>query len=164
MRKLKSFISHISLRFVGLFFAAFLGGMSAQMLMTFTPAWAETIWESYFSIRDPSTNNFGIQAFAQNGGTALKFLDKNGTERIQIGTYGPGPDQGNPLLALSDDKGKIRALLRLEGKYQSPTLVLKDSDSKVRFIVGLENELGEEPYMTTYDSSGQQTIRFNKLK
>ena len=150
----------------GFFLCAFLGGMTAQMMFVALPAQAlEKQWERFFMIQDKENNPFGIQTYTQNGGTAQKYFDPRGQVRMQIGTYPNGtPEAGQPLLAMTDENGNDRSVLRLRGERQVPVLVFKDANNKDRLIMGLEDSLGEEPYLTTYDSSGQPLVRFSKLR
>lgn len=160
----------LSWRLAGFFFFAFLGGMAAQMLIHVAPVLAsQQVWGRILVVNDPETNRYGVQTFVQRGGTAQKFHDPAGIGRLQMGTYGSNPDgntgeQGMPMFALSDSQGRVRVLLRLRGESQTPVLIFRDSDLKDRMVLGLEDNAGQEPYLTTYDSSGQQTVRFNKLQ
>ena len=153
------------LRTAGFFLCAFLGGMAAQLLLTAVPAQAlgASSWERFFMVKD-ADNPFGVQTFVQNGGSASKFFDPSGQVRLQMGTYPTGPDAGMPLIALTDEKGKMRVILRLRGERQVPVLIFKDAQERDRLVMGLEDVIGEEPYMTTYDAAGQPIVRFNKLR
>ena len=154
----------MSVRTAGFFMSAFLGGMVAQGLMVAAPAFAEKAWGRFFAVVDV-TNPVGIQTFVQNGATVQQFHDPSGNVRLQMGTYGAKGDLGNPMITLLDDKGQQRILLTLRGTAQLPALILRDEKMKDRVILGLENTgLGQEPFMSTYDSSGVETVRFNHLK
>lgn len=149
---------------VGFFLCAFLGGITAQLIISTAPAQAfGESWQRFMTIKDEE-NPYGVQTFVQRGGTAQKFFDPSGQVRLQMGTYPNGPDAGLPMIALTDEKGRIKVVLRLSGERQVPTLAFKDGNGKDRLIMGLEDMMGEEPYLTTYDSSGQPLIRFNKLR
>ncbi len=147
-----------------------MGGMAAQMLISVAPVLAsQQVWGRILVVNDPDTNRYGVQTFVQRGGTAQKFHDPAGIGRLQMGTYGSTSDgatgeQGQPMIALSDSQGRVRALLRLRGEQQSPVLIFRDSDMRDRMVLGLEDNASQEPYLTTYDGAGQQTVRFNKLQ
>lgn len=154
----------VQARTIGFFVSAFLGGMAAQGLMAASPAFAGKAWERFFAVAD-TTNPAGIQSFVQFGATVQQFHDPSGKIRLQLGTYGAKGDSGSPMIALVDDQGNQRVLLTLRGAKQLPVLILRDVKMNDRVVLGLEaSGLGEEPFMSTYDASGAETVQFNRLQ
>jgi hypothetical protein len=148
----------------GLFLFAFLGGMTAQLLLSVAPVLAEQrVWNRYFAVSD-ATNTRGVETYVQNGATAQKFNDAEGRVRIQMGTYSGEEDKDMPMFALSDKDGAVRLLVRLRGQRQTPVIIMRDGDMRDRIVLGLEDGFGEEPFLATFDASGQQTLRFSKLQ
>lgn len=101
----------------------------------------------------------GAQLAYSGEGTPVLFLfDKNGKPRAEIGTYG----DGLPCVVLMDEQSRAVGLFRLAGANQSPVLVMK-SDGRDRMIMGLNmNGPGHEPFLVTYDESGQKKEIFGK--
>lgn len=65
-----------------------------------------------------------------NGGAVLNLLSARGDLRLQLGTYDGSvvaSEKGLPLIGLSDNSQRLRLLLRVAGKNESPVLVFKDT-------------------------------------
>ena len=93
----------------------------------------------------------------------------DGRQRLQLATYDGSyskAEKGQPLIGFSDNKGKLRLLLRLAGANESPAIVLKDTNGKDRLVMGLAlNDAGEEPYIYFYDQQGKRkNVVWNLMK
>ncbi len=112
--------------------------------------------ESFFAVSD-AKNPKGVNTYVSDGQGGQIFYGENGLMRLQMGTYnGPG-ERGLPLLALSDNGGHIRMLLRLAGDNESPVLIMKDKKGSDRLVMGLGlSDAKQEPFLSITDSSGHR--------
>ncbi|MCB1591777.1 MAG: hypothetical protein KDI90_04915 [Alphaproteobacteria bacterium] len=73
--------------------------------------------------------------------------------RIQMGSYPGTRERSQPLIGLHDEKERLRLLIRLAGREDSPALILKDSYGRDRLVLGLQGP-AEEPYIRVMDKNG----------
>lgn len=82
--------------------------------------------------------------------------------RLQLGTYDGSvsrSEKGLPLVGLSDNGQRLRFLLRLAGKNESPVLVFKDTRGADRMVIGLRLADGsQEPFIATFDRNGKKQL------
>ncbi len=97
------------------------------------------------------------QAASQDG---LWVTGPDGKDRIQIATYTAAHERGLPLVALFDNRSRLRMLLRLAGSNESPVLIFKDRRGSDRIVLGLGLSGEEEPFLSTTDRSGKKTNHF----
>lgn len=96
---------------------------------------------------------------AEGGGGVLNLYAEDGGLRVQVGSYSRGAEKGQPLIGLSDNTAKLRLLLRLAGKNESPVLVFKDTAGRDRMVMGLGmNDAAQEPFIATFDQNGKKTL------
>ncbi len=99
-------------------------------------------------------------------GKVLELFARSGGRRLQLGTYSGRVARGEaglPLMGLFDGKERLRLLLRLAGRNESPVLVFKDRSGSDRIVFGLGlSDAGEEPFLATFDATGKKRNIFGK--
>jgi hypothetical protein len=94
----------------------------------------------------------------------------DGKLRLQFGTYlgkidvppgEPNPyredEKGLPYFTLSDNEGRLKMVIRLDGPKQGPLIIMKDNTGTNRMIMGLDIwDKAEEPFLVTWDKDGKQ--------
>lgn len=129
---------------------AFLGGFAAQVAM-----------QAFFSQPAVAAAPMDRQVVANR----MYVMTPDGRMRVQVGTYDQLGERGLPVLALSDNKDKIRLLFRLAGSSESPVLVMKDKDGRDRLVMGLGlNGASEEPFLSIVNAQGARTDVFAKAR
>lgn len=118
---------------------------------------------NFSAVTDPK-NRKGIQTYINDGQPGQIFYGENGLIRLQMGTYDKPGERGMPLLGLSDNRGKLKLLLRLAGENESPVLVMKDNSGRDRIVLGL-NPISsmQDPFMTVYDNQMKPHEIFNTM-
>ncbi len=133
--------------------SSFLGGFAGQALFSrdaATAASAANDLKQYYDSSGRARLDLGVY-----GDTPMQdFYGEDGKLRIQMGTYTASGEKGLPLVALSDNGGNIRLLLRLAGSKEAPLVIFKDRKHQDRMIIGLNGE-SEEPFFTYTDSKGE---------
>jgi hypothetical protein len=122
-----------------------------------TPVFASTITQRPVNFHQVSDvkNGKGIQMYINDGQPGQIFYGNDGRIRLQLGTYGAEGERGLPLIGLSDNKGRLRLLLRLFGSNESPVLVMKDNTGRDRLVMGLAfSGPSQEPFIVVTDSKG----------
>ena len=130
------------------FMVGFLGGITGALLVSSSTVQAALQKAAYSEI-NLYNNAEKRTAFIGSGtvGQGTMWLyDSQGHARIQLGTYGAGNELGQPVIALQDNKDRLRAIWRLHGTKDSPVLVLKDVSGADKLVMGLRGN-GEEPYI-----------------
>lgn len=97
-----------------------------------------------------------------DGNPIQDFYGPDGKIRLQFGTYTAAGEAGLPLVALSDNQGEIRLLLRLAGANESPVLIFKDKQHRDRMIMGLGLSGEQEPFLAYFDKNGQKRMAFGE--
>src|SRR3990172_13261216 len=96
------------------------------------------------------------------GGAVLNLLSAQGDLRLQLGSYDGSvvaSEKGLPLLGFSDNSHRLRLLLRVAGRNESPVLVFKVTRGADRMVVGLALADGnEEPFIATFDRDGKKHL------
>jgi hypothetical protein len=149
------------LMIAGMLLAAFLGGLCSQFV--FSDVYAqhgETVTDQIFVYTPQGA--VGGQIYTIPGtGAAVVLNDAAGHQRLQLGTYNQGAEQGLPLIGLTDNNGHLKMLLRLAGENQSPVLIFKDNKGVDRIVMGLGlSDAGEEPFLSYVDKNGTKTNVF----
>lgn len=115
-------------------------------------------YRSNFSAITDGKNRKGIQTYVNDGQPGQIFYGEDGLIRLQMGTYDGGKnnvtgERGQPLLGLSDNRGRLRLLFRLAGPNESPVIVMKDTSGRDRVVFGLHpTNPQQEPFMSVYDN------------
>jgi hypothetical protein len=116
---------------------------------------------NFSAVTDPK-NRKGIQTYINDGQPGQIFYGENGLIRLQMGTYDKPGERGMPLIGLSDNRGKLKLLLRLAGEYESPVLVMKDNAGRDRIVLGLNpSNPMQDPFMTIYGNDMKAREVFN---
>jgi hypothetical protein len=131
---------------------SFLGGFSAQILMSSHPSLASSM-VSYFNLGD-ATNKKGIELYVNDASPAQNFYAADGKIRLQMGTYTAAGERGLPLIAMSDNKGSIKMLFRLAGANESPVIIMKDNQQRDRIVMGLGLNGNDNPFLSIIDENG----------
>ena len=115
-----------------------------------------------FRLRSADGTTVAELAAPGKGGAVLNLLSAEGDLRLQLGTYDGSvsrSEKGLPLVGLSDNGRRLRLLLRLAGKNESPVLVFKDTRGADRMVIGLGlAEESEEPFIATFDRNGKKQL------
>jgi hypothetical protein len=164
---------------------AFAGGFAAQLVAHPATGQAQVVPEDVYNNSNGSTpqiinqgpsnlgqnvltlsdlkNRKGLTAFVNDGQPGEILYGEDGQIRLQLGTYTAPGERGLPLVALSDNTGHVRALLRLAGDHQSPVLIMKDSSGKDRLVMGLSlTDPAQEPFLAVTDKDGHRKMIFGE--
>ena len=146
----------MSLKFVGLAFCAFLGGIAGSLCLSATQSYAAKKEEKFYT-----TNFFNDQGQRiavignQSSGEGTFFLfNSRGKPEIQMGAYGEGSEREQTLIGMHDPNGYLRLLMRMHGPKDSPTIIMKDHAGMDRIVFGLDPQT-QEPYFLYRDKSGK---------
>jgi len=144
---------------------SFLGGMAAQFLLrpAQVNAQAQTLTTDRLYIEDANGSVVGQVYTAPGSGAIISLNAHDGNQRLQLGTYSAGGEQGLPLAGFSDNGSQLRMLLRLAGSNESPVIIFKDKSSRDRIVLGLGLEdAGQEPFMAVFDANGNKKMIFGE--
>lgn len=101
-----------------------------------------------------------------NNSALMDFYDRLGRLQIQFGTYNTSVranEDGLSFAGISDDRGVLRLLFRLDGGAASPLIIMKDSVGQNRLIMGLDINGGEyDPFFVQYNSTQAKSVFFGK--
>lgn len=150
---------------------SFFGGAFMQFAMSpAAAAAAEKIAKQVFQLVD--RDNALLHQFYDNQGIARldmglvqgspiqDFYGADGKTRMQLGTYTAPGEAGLPMVALSDNQGEIRLLLRLAGANESPVLIFKDKEHRDRMVMGLGLNGEQSPFLAYFDKDGKKHMAF----
>ncbi|MCB1782568.1 MAG: hypothetical protein KDI13_01095 [Alphaproteobacteria bacterium] len=142
-------------------FAMLGGAVSNMILVASAPVLAEGLKKSSYLLLFDDYNKKGIEAYVYNGYPAQNFYAKDGKIRLQQGLYNAPGEDGLPMIAMSDNNGDLKMLLRLAGKNESPVIIMKDNQHRDRLVFGLDlNSPAQDPFMAAIDASGRKNLVF----
>ncbi len=133
---------------------SFAGGFAGNL---FSGQRAEAQQEQSFFALSDAKNSKGVNTYVSDGQGGQVFYGENGKIRLQMGTYNGSGERGLPLVALSDNSGHIRMLMRLAGDNESPVLIMKDKSGSDRLVMGLGlSDAKQEPFLSITDAGGHR--------
>ena len=143
---------------------SFVGGMASSFIFQPNTVNADDLAElkAYLEI----AKREGQISDLSSPGKVLRLYAHDGGERVQVGTYSghhSAAEKGLPIMGLSDNRAKLRLLLRLAGQNESPVLVFKDRKGRDRIVLGLAlHDAGEEPFLAYFDREGKKHTLLGK--
>ncbi len=151
----------VSLAFMSIFAVA--GGVVSQPLFRIGASLAAGEDPDRLTFPDHS-GRLRLDVGVSNDQPIEDLYGEDGKLRLQIGTYTgevSSSERGLPVIAFSDNQGRLKMLLRIAGQNQSPVLVMKDNHENDRIVLGLSlNNPGEEPFLATFDKNGNKHMVF----
>lgn len=145
--------------------AGFLGGLFTNALFSYAQSSQNsntTVASERFELVDNNGRVSGLWTSCGAGSPCINFMDENGILRLQLGLYNSPGEAGLPFITLNNERGEVKALVRLFGGQAAPVVILKNKGQD-RLVMGLDLQTSEQPFLATINGAGQKKMIFGNF-